>query len=69
MQQPADAVSGDDTPEALAEQYAALRVELERLYSEPVRDMVAIDATMTKIDTVHVHLKDLRRAHNDPQRY
>lgn len=58
------------TPAAsLGDRYAALRLELTRLYSEPVPDPVAIDATMKEIDAVHRHFKDITGQRDDPQRF
>lgn len=67
MYGPIDPRSGMDTTDVLAARYAALRVELTRLYSAPVADLVAIDDTMKKIDAVHVRVKDVSRNHDDPQ--
>lgn len=67
---PGSATSGDrDGAESIADRYAALRLELTRLYSEPVPDLVAIDATMKEIDAMHRHFKEITAQRDDPQRF
>jgi hypothetical protein len=49
-------------------EYDRLRRQLEELWSAPVRDMAAIDATMVQLDEAHASFK-AQHATDDHQRY
>lgn len=69
MQQPDSLTSADVYPKELVDRYAALRLELTRLHSQPSQDWVAIDAIMKKIDGVQIEIKALSGRAGDPQRF
>lgn len=65
--------SNDNEPPPDAEQlvatYHRLRIELNRLYAEPVPDYPAIDRILIRLDDTHAALKARARADGDTQRY
>ena len=54
---------------ALADQYAAMRLELSALHAQPIQDLVAIDSCMKTIDALQMELKAMSSTTEDPQRF
>ena len=69
MKQPDSLTSSDPHQKELVDRYAALRLELTGLHSQPSQDWVAIDAIMKKIDGVQIEMKALSSRAGDPQRF
>ena len=44
-------------PDELAAEYDRLRAELKRLLAAPVKDMVAVNALIDRLDKVHMDFK------------